>query len=100
MLADANWPYDELELLTKRLAMANLLGMDLISYLDEFGNRALAQALGVTPSLISQWKTGRRNVSPESAIRIERATNSAVTRAELRPDIFVPLDETRDRGAA
>ncbi|MBU2856168.1 helix-turn-helix domain-containing protein [Acidithiobacillus ferrooxidans] len=74
--------------------------MDLISYLDEFGNRALAQALGVTPSLISQWKTGRRNVSPESAIRIERATNSTVTRAELRPDIFGPPGESRDQGAA
>ncbi|WP_153940371.1 transcriptional regulator [Acidithiobacillus thiooxidans] len=73
--------------------------MNLISYLDEFGNSALAQALGVTPSLISQWKTGRRNISPESAIRIERATAGAVTRAELRPDIFGPLGGIRDQGA-
>jgi hypothetical protein len=35
---------------------------------------------------------GRRRVSPQNAIRIERATNGLVTRAELRPDIFGPID--------
>jgi DNA-binding transcriptional regulator YdaS (Cro superfamily) len=31
------------------------------------------------------------------AIRIERATNGLVTRAELRPDIFGPIDAGQGR---
>lgn len=71
--------------------------MDLSSYTAINGNRALADALGVSQSLISQWKTGHRRISPETAARIERATNGLVTRAELRPDIFGPIDANPER---
>jgi DNA-binding transcriptional regulator YdaS (Cro superfamily) len=40
---------------------------------------------------VSHWR--RRGVPLVRAIAIERATAGAVTRAELRPDIFGPLDE-------
>ncbi len=46
---------------------------------------------------VSHWR--RRGVPLARAIAIERATAGVVTRAELRPDIFGPLDEIRDRGA-
>ncbi|MBU2800717.1 helix-turn-helix domain-containing protein [Acidithiobacillus caldus] len=68
------------------------------SYTAINGNRTLADALGVSPSLISQWKTGYRRISPETAVRIERATNGAITRSDLRPDIFGPLDATPGTG--
>ncbi|MBN6743555.1 helix-turn-helix domain-containing protein [Acidithiobacillus sp. MC2.1] len=53
----------------------------------------------MTPGLVSQWITGRTVITAERAAQIELSTNGAVTRAELRPDIFGPLDEIRDRGA-
>lgn len=57
--------------------------------------------LGVTPGLVSQWITGRTVITPERAAQIERVTNGAVTREELRPDIFGPLHpEPQDQGAA
>jgi len=74
--------------------------MDLPSYLEEHEARELAAALGVNPSLISQWKIGYRRISPETAIRIERATNGDITRADLRPDIFGPPSGENDQGAA
>lgn len=46
---------------------------------------------------VSHWR--RRGVPLARAIAIERATAGAVTRAELRPDIFGPFDEIRDRRA-
>lgn len=49
---------------------------------------ALASGLGVTQGLISQWSTGRLKVPAERCIAIEQATNGAVTRYELRPDVF------------
>ncbi len=63
--------------------------MDIKTYLSRRSRRELADALGVTPPLISQWLSGHRRISPETALRIERATNGAVTREELRPDIFL-----------
>lgn len=52
--------------------------------------RELAAKLGMNPTYLWQlsaaWK-GKR-VTAELAIRIEEATQGAVTRAELRPDIF------------
>ena len=46
---------------------------------------SLASAIGVPPTLISQWSTTR--VPPfERCIPIERATDGQVTRRDLRPD--------------
>ena len=47
---------------------------------------ALAAKLGVPPALVSQWRTGARPVPIDRCPAIERATNGAVTRRDLRPD--------------
>lgn len=46
----------------------------------------LATAIGASPVLISQWATGKRLVPIERCVPIERATDGAVTRRDLRPD--------------
>jgi DNA-binding transcriptional regulator YdaS (Cro superfamily) len=56
---------------------------------ETVGSRvALASALGVSPSLVWQWLNGKRPVAASHCRAIEAATNGAVTRYELRPDVF------------
>ncbi len=55
---------------------------------DYFGSQAaLAGALGVGPMAISSWKK-RGRVPTHRAVEIERMTGGAVTKEELRPDVF------------
>ncbi len=65
--------------------------MDLKTYLETSQNRgaglALARAVGVSPVIISQWKTGVRQVAAERCPAIERATAGAVRCEDLRPDV-------------
>ena len=58
------------------------------------GQKALADAIGVHPSLISQWRSGHRPISAERCRAIESATG--VTRYALRGDVFGPAPEARD----
>lgn len=62
--------------------------MKLADYLSKpgAGNRLAAQT-GAHPVLISQWKTGARQVPAERCPAIERATNGAVRCEDLRPDV-------------
>ena len=46
---------------------------------------ALSRALEVPPSLISDWANENRPIPVERCAAIEQATNSAVTRRDLRP---------------
>lgn len=64
--------------------------MDLASYLQSGLSTQveLASALKVSPGLVSHWVTGRTKITPERARDIEIATNGAVRRHELRPDVF------------
>ena len=48
----------------------------------------LAAQLGVTQAMVSHWSRGACRVTAEYAIKIERVTGGAVSRSELRPDIF------------
>lgn len=50
--------------------------------------KALADAVGVPASFVSQWLTGHRPVPPKRCRAVEAATDGAVTAAELRPDVF------------
>ncbi|MBP6897323.1 MAG: helix-turn-helix domain-containing protein [Pseudacidovorax sp.] len=48
---------------------------------------ALAVALGVNKTAVSQWKEKGRRVPAEHCPRIERLTAGAVRCEELRPDV-------------
>lgn len=57
-------------------------------YLKRRGaGKELAVAIGISPVVISQWKTCARPIPSEHCIEIERATEGAVRCEELRPDI-------------
>lgn len=57
---------------------------------------ALASAIGIHPSFVSQWVNDHRPIPAKWCIPIEHATNGAVTRYDLRPDIFGPAQEVSD----
>ncbi|GAA0493556.1 helix-turn-helix domain-containing protein [Pigmentiphaga daeguensis] len=53
---------------------------------DIFGGQsALARRLGVSAVTVNQWLKHERPVPAARCVAIERATNGAVTRQELRP---------------
>lgn len=71
--------------------MFNNVSMDrnaaLQKAIDMHGNAsALARALGVSFVAVYKWRKGQ--VPPERALEIERLTDGAVTRQDLRPDLF------------
>ena len=74
--------------------------MDLRTYTKNHSQRLLAEKLGVTPALVSQWLSGETRITAERAVQIDQTTNGAVSRSELRPDIFGPLNNEQDRGIA
>lgn len=49
------------------------------------GVSALATAIGITQSAVSNWKSRTGQVPSEHCAAIERATNGAVSRRSLRP---------------
>lgn len=62
--------------------------MKLIDYLNKSGSgNQLARDTGIHPVLISQWKTGARQVPADRCIEIERATGGVVRCEDLRPDV-------------
>lgn len=76
-------------LLTYTYAMANNPPtMKLHHWVNQKRGRSLAmsQALGVSAPVVSDWVTGKKAVPVERCVFIERATDGAVTRQDLRPD--------------
>jgi DNA-binding transcriptional regulator YdaS (Cro superfamily) len=70
--------------------------MDLKTYIaDPATRRELAADCGTSPDYLWQVATGwrGRRASVDLAKRIEAATDSAVTRHDLRPDVFGPASE-------
>lgn len=57
------------------------------------GQTALAEKIGKTQPQIAMWLK-RRTVDPTACIPIETATDGAVTRYDLRPDVFGPPPTT------
>ena len=55
------------------------------------GQSRLAEMIGVPPQLMYQWARGVRPVPIERCVAIERATNGAVTRRDLRPDDWADI---------
>lgn len=72
----------------------------------------LAKMLGVTQEAIAHWENGRRKISAERALEFEGLlkhaldqgqVQAALTRHDLRPDIFGPApmhDDCRCRESA
>lgn len=59
----------------------------------------MARMIGVVPMTISQWKR-RRKVPAERCLAVEAATDGAVTRYELREDVFGPAPAYTDQAGA
>lgn len=59
------------------------------------GRQRLAEAAGVSVQAISFWVSGERQISPLYANKIHDATKGAVSRHELRPDVFGPAPESK-----
>ncbi len=69
--------------------------MELRDYLRDVwpGSKgAFARRAGLHPAHLSQLQSGYRRASPVTWARIETATEGAVTREDLRPDLFVRTD--------
>jgi DNA-binding transcriptional regulator YdaS (Cro superfamily) len=62
--------------------------MNLKKYLETSTQTELAEKLGVSQGLVSQWVNGDTAITAEKAIAIEVATEGAVTRSDLRPDLW------------
>lgn len=52
------------------------------------GQKALADALKIKPAMVWQWVNGHRPVAAHHCLPIEQATSGAITRHDLRPDVF------------
>lgn len=65
--------------------------MDLESFVAEHGQTGAAEIIGVSQGAVWQWINGKQRITAERAIEIEEKTGGAVTRSELRPDIFGPV---------
>lgn len=56
------------------------------------GLAGLARVLGVSPQAVHKWRSTR--VPAERCATVEKATGGAVTRYDLRPDVFGPAPPT------
>lgn len=67
---------------------AIFISMKLNNYIKQRRGMAseLARQIGVAPVLVSQWAKGQRPVPAHRCVAIERATDGAVTRSDLRPN--------------
>ncbi|WP_027697221.1 transcriptional regulator [Vibrio litoralis] len=56
--------------------------------IKHFGTQQkLATAIGVSQASIHKWLSGGSRPTAENAMKIERATHSAILAKEVRPDI-------------
>lgn len=62
-----------------------------IAIKDAGGLSALAGLLGISPATVAQWRNGSRPVPVILCVDIERVTNGAVTRQQLRPDDWIRI---------
>ena len=89
------------KLLTTRNSFASMHFMNLQNFLLSNTQASLALSLGVSQGLVHQWAKGLRPVSPQQCVAIEKATNGAVTRKDLRPDDWQLIwPELADKDAA
>ena len=79
--------------------------MDILSYATQNGGtgtltcpilRELARRIGCAKGTLYMIATGHKRAGPKMARAIEQATEGAVTRQDLRPDIFGDLPTERE----
>lgn len=83
--------------------LAPMKTMTLAEYIADADRRAaLAKRLATSPQYLWQIATGWRDKRPSAlfARKIEEATEGAVTRYELRPDVFGPAPDENEQKAA
>ena len=81
--------------------------MNLTEYLSQpdMSQQKFADMLGITQPAVSQWlqwiadKERGTRITAERALEIEAATSGAVTRYELRPDVFGEQPKQKARAA-
>lgn len=61
------------------------------------GQAALARAIKVQSQVVWQWADGRRPVPAHHCLAIEKACKEAVTRYELRGDVFGQAPKQKGR---
>lgn len=62
--------------------------MEINKIIEFFGTQyKLAKALEIKPQNVTQWIAANK-IPLKQAIKIEKASNGKITRAEIRPDIF------------
>ncbi len=67
--------------------------MTLREYMRLHGAENLARRLGYTTrGYLDQIVHGRRKPSGDTALKIEMATQGAVRREDIRPDLFTPTN--------
>ena len=64
--------------------------MDIRAYLKDRGmsQREFGELLGVSQACVSLWLTNDRRIDGDWAVKIEKKTKGAITREEVRPDLF------------
>lgn len=62
--------------------------MELQKIVNYFGSKQkLAEAIGTSKQNVNIWKD-KEYIPTKWAVKIEKATNGEIKRAEIRPDIF------------
>ena len=62
--------------------------LTLLEWLSVWGRTAsLSRQLGVSESMVSMWGSGRRRVTAERCLEIERVTKGQVRCETMRPDL-------------
>lgn len=49
----------------------------------------IAQAIGVTPPVVSDWTSEKKQIPPRRCVQIEQFTHRLVTRQEMRPHDYL-----------
>lgn len=64
--------------------------MDIATYLKtaDLTQEEFARRVGVSQGAVSQWLLGKIKPSPRRALDIERASEGAISRHELCPEVF------------
>ncbi len=50
----------------------------------------LASMGNFTKSSVSYWLSGKRNISADNAVQLEKATGGQMDRSDFRPDLWPP----------